>query len=191
MAMGIKEQLRLAALHSYHVLDTRPEPFFDDMVRDLARLARVPISLISLVDADRQWFKARIGVTATETERRISFCTAAVEQDGEFLIVPDALRDPRFAENPLVTGELRIRFYAGRVLRTPLGQNIGTINIIDVRPRQELSESIKDMMTAYSQQVIATFERHRADRIFTEARRATHANGAVPGQRRYISGLRT
>ncbi|HEX7822762.1 MAG TPA: GAF domain-containing protein [Sphingobium sp.] len=191
MPIGIKEQLRLAALHSYHVLDTRPEPFFDDMVRDLARVARVPISLISLVDTDRQWFKARIGLNTPETERRISFCTFAVEQEDDFLIVPDALRDPRFAENPLVTGEPRIRFYAGRVLRTPLGQNIGTINIIDHRPRQELSQSIKDIMTAHSQQIIATFDRHRADRIFTEARRTAQANDAASGQRSYRGGARS
>ncbi|MCE7797377.1 GAF domain-containing protein [Sphingobium sufflavum] len=191
MAIGIKEQLRLAALHSYHVLDTRPEPFFDDMVRDLARVARVPISLISLVDADRQWFKARTGLSATETERRISFCTFAVERDEDFLIVPDAARDPRFADSPLVTGAPHIRFYAGRVLKTPLGQNIGTINIIDTRPRQELSESIKDRMTAYSQQIIATFDRHRADRIFTEARRTSQGNDPAGGARQYIGGARS
>lgn len=175
---GIKEQLRLAALHSYHVLDTQPEPIFDEMVRDLARMARVPISLISLIDAERQWFKARHGLDARETDRNISFCTVAVDQAEDFLIVPDATRDPRFADNALVVGAPHIRFYAGRVLRTPLGQNIGTINIIDSRPRSELSESIKDMMTAYSQQIVATFDRHRADRIFADARRpATFAKG--------------
>ncbi len=191
MAIGIKEQLRLAALHSYHVLDTRAEPFFDDMVRDLARVARVPMSLLSLVDAGRQWFKARHGLNVPETERSISFCTFAVEQDEEFLIVPNALRDPRFATNPLVTGEPRIRFYAGRVLRTPLGQNIGTINIIDTRPRQELSESIKDIMTDYSKQVIATFDRHRTDRVFREARRTAQANDVVSGQRPSMTGVRS
>ncbi|HEX7874939.1 MAG TPA: GAF domain-containing protein [Sphingobium sp.] len=184
---GIKEQLRLAALHSYHVLDTKPEPLFDDMVRDLARMARVPISLISLVDAERQWFKARHGLDVAETDRRISFCTVAVDQADDFLIVPDARRDPRFADSPLVTGAPNIRFYAGRVLRTPLGQNMGTINIIDTRPRNELSESIKEMMTAYSLQVIATFDRHRADRIFSDARRTTQGNSPVNA---YIGGLR-
>lgn len=191
MSTGIKEQLRLAALHSYHVLDTRPDPFFDDMVRDLARVARVPISLISLVDTERQWFKARTGLNVSETERSISFCTCAVEQDADFLIVPDALRDPRFATSPLVTNAPGIRFYAGRVLRTPLGQNIGTINIIDTRPRHELADSIKDIMTSYSHQIVATFDRHRADRIFAEARRALQANGAGSGHRSYIGGVRS
>lgn len=172
MTIGIREQLRLAALHSYHVLDTQPEPLFDGMVQDLARTARVPISLISLVDADRQWFKARHGLVVPETERRISFCTVAVEQADDFLIVPDASRDPRFSDSPLVTGSPGIRFYAGRVLLTPLGQNIGTINIIDTRARSELSQSIKDIMTAYSHEIIATFDRHRADRVFAEARRS-------------------
>ncbi|MFT3968337.1 MAG: GAF domain-containing protein [Sphingobium sp.] len=188
MAAGIKEQLRLAALHSYNVLDTQPERLLDDMVIDLARVARVPVSLISLVDAERQWFKARHGLSMTETERRISFCTVAVEQDKDFLIVPDAHRDPRFAESPLVIGAPHIRFYAGRVLRTPLGQNIGTINIIDTRARQELGESIKAKMTAYSQQIIATFDRHRADHIFSEARRTAQSNS--PGNATYIGGLR-
>lgn len=185
---GIKEQLRLAALHSYHVLDTQPEPLFDGMVRDLARIARVPISLISLVDAERQWFKARHGLAVSETDRRISFCTVAVEQAEDFLIVPDATRDPRFADSPLVTGAPHIRFYAGRVLRTPLGQNIGTINIIDSRPRHELSEAIKEMMSAYSQQIIATFDRHRADRIFSDARRTAQSD--VTGFPAYSGPLR-
>lgn len=183
---GIKEQLRLAALHSYHVLDTAPEPLFDDMVRDLARLARVPISLISLIDAERQWFKARHGLTVTETDRRISFCTVAVEQAEDFLIVPDATRDARFADNPLVTGAPGIRFYAGRVLRTPLGQNIGTINIIDTRSRPELSDAVKERMSAYAEQVVSIFDRHRADRIFAEARRSVAGAYAVPLRARAV-----
>ncbi|HEX7854014.1 MAG TPA: GAF domain-containing protein [Sphingobium sp.] len=186
MTVGIKEQLRLAALQSYHVLDTQPEPLFDARVRDLARAARVPISLISLVDVDRQWFKARVGLSLTETERCISFCSVAVEQSEDFLIVPDAARDPRFMDSPLVTEQPGIRFYAGRVLRTPLGQNVGTINIIDTRPRQELSETIKEMMTAYSQEIIATFDRDRADRIFAEARSTTQSNSPT-----YVAPLRT
>ncbi|MET0365122.1 MAG: GAF domain-containing protein, partial [Sphingobium sp.] len=131
---------------------------------------------------------ARHGLNVSETDRRISFCTVAVEQADDFLVIPDARRDPRFADSSLVTGEPHIRFYAGRVLRTPLGQNMGTINIIDTRPRHELSEAIKDMMTAYSQQIIATFDRHRADRIFSDARRTTQVNSPLNAS--YMGGLR-
>lgn len=128
------ETERLEALHRYDVLDTPPEASFDRITR-LAQVAlETPIVLVSLVDEDRQWFKSRQGLDACETAREISFCTHAIAQN-EPLIVRDALKDPRFRDNPLVTGAPHIRFYIGVPLRTPDGHNIGTLCAIDDHPR--------------------------------------------------------
>lgn len=126
---------RLAALRRYMLLDTVPEPEFDRITALAARLFDVPISLVSLVDADRQWFKSCIGISATETDRDVAFCAYAL-LDRDPLVVPDTLEDPRFADNPFVTGEPMVRFYAGAPLLTPEGFALGTLCLIDRRPRQ-------------------------------------------------------
>lgn len=105
------ERARLAALHDYVILDSPPEPDFDDLAATAARLCATPIALVSLVDSKRQWFKARVGLTVPETARDIAFCAHAI-LDGDLFVVPDATTDPRFADNPLVTGAPFIRFYA-------------------------------------------------------------------------------
>ena len=131
------EPERLAILRRCHVLDTDAEPDFDGLVALAAAAARAPIALISLVDADRQWFKAHHGLDATETPRRISFCGHAILGEGDELIVPDARKDPRFADNPVVVGALQIVFYAGIPLRVgPRRLPLGTLCVIDHRPRQ-------------------------------------------------------
>ncbi|NKB47900.1 MAG: GAF domain-containing protein [Alphaproteobacteria bacterium] len=132
------EAERLAALHRYGILDTPSEETFDRITR-LAKFALdVPIVLVSLIDSNRQWFKSKQGLDTPETPRDISFCTHAIQQDAA-LIITDALDDPRFRENPLVTGPPYIRFYIGVPLRTPDGHNIGTLCAIDQQPR-ELSD---------------------------------------------------
>ena len=118
------EQARLAALKGYGVLDTPNEAEFDDIVREAARVLGTPIALISLIDADRQWFKAKVGLEASEAPRSISFCTHAI-RGPDILVVEDATEDDRFASNPLVTGDPHIRFYAGTPLKTPGGKRIG------------------------------------------------------------------
>lgn len=128
------EAARLAALHGLHVLDTSFEERFDRITRTAQRLFNVPFALISLVDAERQWFKSCQGLNASETPRDISFCGHAILGEGVFLVA-DALADLRFADNPLVTGEPKIRFYAGQPLRAPDGSRIGTLCIIDRQPR--------------------------------------------------------
>lgn len=133
------EAARLAALKSLQVLDTPAEERFDRITRLAARLLDVPIALISLVDSDRQWFKSKYGLDASETPREVSFCGHAILQD-EPLLVPDASLDPRFADNPLVAAEPRIRFYAGHPLEAEDGCKLGTLCLIDTRPRQ-LSEA--------------------------------------------------
>ncbi len=124
------EEGRLAALYALKILDTAPEERFERVVRIASRLFDVPIALVSLVDAERQWFKACYGLDARSTSRDISFCGHAIDQP-EILVVEDATMDERFADNPLVTGELGIRFYAGRPLAAPAGSLIGTLCLID------------------------------------------------------------
>jgi GAF domain-containing protein len=130
------ETARLAALRELLVLDTPPEQRFERIVQFAAAEFEVPIALISLVDAERQWFKARVGLDACETSRDISFCGHAIHGRGA-LVIPDALSDPRFRDNPLVTGEPHIRFYAGMPIHVAGTQSaVGTLCLIDRVPRQ-------------------------------------------------------
>jgi anti-sigma regulatory factor (Ser/Thr protein kinase) len=132
--MGAHEQERLAALRKYRILDTKPERAFDDLALLASQICGTPMALITLVDDDRQWFKARVGVTATETSRSISFCSHAIEQSDLF-VIPDALADLRFRDNPMVTGDPYVRFYAGGPLITPEGHALGTLCVVDRVPR--------------------------------------------------------
>jgi len=125
---------RLAALRELLILDTPPEERLDKIVQFASVEFNVPIALVSLVDSNRQWFKARIGLDACETSREISFCGHAILQP-DILLIPDALADPRFADNPLVTGGPMIRFYAGAPVVLPSGFAIGTLCLIDTQPR--------------------------------------------------------
>jgi GAF domain-containing protein len=133
-ALPDNEAERLAALYALLILDTPPEQRFDKIVAFAANEFDVPIALISLIDRERQWFKANVGLPACETARDISFCGHAILQP-EVMVVPDALLDERFADNPLVTGETGIRFYAGAPLILPSGAALGTLCLIDRRPR--------------------------------------------------------
>lgn len=128
------EQERLALLHAMLLLDTPPEQRLDKIVEFAAAEFNVPICLISLVDSERQWFKARIGLDACETARDISFCAHALHSE-QILLVPDALLDARFHDNPLVSGPPHIRFYAGAPLACKDGLVIGTLCLIDTVPR--------------------------------------------------------
>ena len=128
------EKERLALLREMLLLDTPREQRLDKIVEFASSEFDVPVCLISLVDDDRQWFKARIGISACETPRSVSFCAHALASD-TLLLVPDALLDPRFHDNPLVSGAPHIRFYAGAPLACRDGLVIGTLCLIDTRPR--------------------------------------------------------
>lgn len=128
------ETARLEALAAYDILDTAPEPPFDELVQLAASLVQSPIATLTLIDADRQWFKARVGLALSETPRAIAFCDHTIREDGP-LVIPDTHADPRFRNNPLVTGTPHLRFYAGVPLRTPEAKAIGTLAVMDVAPR--------------------------------------------------------
>jgi PAS domain S-box-containing protein len=129
-----QEAHRLQVLSSLNILDTPAEERFDRITRLASRLFEVPIALVTLVDAERQWFKSRHGFEPVQTDRSVSFCTHAIRQE-DVMVVEDALCDPRFADNPLVTGAPGIRFYAGSPLAMPDGSRLGTLCLIDRRPR--------------------------------------------------------
>ena len=134
-SIPFQEDARLAELRALHMLDSLPEERFDRITRIARRLFQVPIALVSLVDMSRQFFKSRQGLATSETSRRVSFCAHAILQKDIFL-VPDALEDPRFHDNPLVTGEPFIRFYAGFPLIGPNGHAVGAFCLIDNHPRK-------------------------------------------------------
>jgi anti-sigma regulatory factor (Ser/Thr protein kinase) len=153
------ESARLASLRAYRILDTEPEQAFDDIVLLASQLCGAPISLITLVDEHRQWFKARVGVSAMETSRSVSFCAHAIRGRGIF-VVPDALDDERFRENPMVRGVPHIRFYAGAPLISREGQAIGTLCIVDSVPRT-LTEEQERALEALRRQAEAQLELRR------------------------------
>jgi GAF domain-containing protein len=153
------EKQRLRDLHRYEVLDTAPEASFDHLAQLAAHICQAPIALISLVDSDRQWFKARVGVSVSEMARDIAFCAHAIMQRGLFEI-PDALQDERFAGNPLVVSDPRIRFYAGETLVTPDNHAIGTLCVIDRVPRKLTPEQAA-ALRVLAEQVMAQFELRR------------------------------
>jgi diguanylate cyclase (GGDEF)-like protein len=150
------EQTRLEKLRSLDVLDTLPEERFDRLTRMAKRMFRVPIALVSLVDENRQWFKSCIGLDASETSRDISFCGHAILGNGVF-IIPNAIEDPRFADNPLVSGDPNIRFYAGCPL-VMNGHKLGMLCIIDEKPRsfeKEDIEALKDLASMVEREFAA------------------------------------
>lgn len=153
------EPARLQSLKDLQILDTPPEPAFDALTRLAAHIAQVPIALVSLVDADRQWFKSRYGLEAPQTSREVSFCGHVVAARAR-LIVADSFSDERFSDNPLATGEPHVRFYAGLPLRTPEGHVLGTLCAIDHQARHLAPEQL-EMLGLLAQQVVDQLELRR------------------------------
>jgi signal transduction histidine kinase len=152
----VNENLRLADLYQYDILDTPEEEEFDHLVKLASRICNAPISLISLLDAERQWFKARVGMDEPETPRDISFCSHGI-LNGNIFIVPDATNDARFTNNPLVTGSKGIRFYAGVPLTSQAGNNLGMLCVIDTVPRN-LNHEQQEALMVIGKQVVKQME---------------------------------
>jgi diguanylate cyclase (GGDEF)-like protein len=154
------EEARLLALRSYHILDTPTEQEYDDITLLASQICGTPIATISLIDGDRQWFKSKVGLDVEETSRDAAFCAYAILSPSKTLVINDALDDERFADNPLVTGDPNIRFYAGAPLITPENFTIGTLCVIDREPR-ELTEQQLESLQALARQVTMKLELRR------------------------------
>lgn len=155
------EEKRLRKLRSLGILDTFPEAVYDDIVFLASEMADAPIALMTLVDLDRQWFKSKVGLETPETHRDHAFCAHAIRKPNEILVVSNATKDPRFADNPYVTGAPMIRFYAGAPLVCSDGTALGTLCVIDHKPRT-LSALQERGLQVLSRQVVAQIELREA-----------------------------
>lgn len=162
------EIARLEALRRYHLLDTAPEACFDDFTQLAARICGTPISLISLLDENRQWFKSRVGIEAVETPREMAFCDHAITDPHQVMVVDDAAEDQRFCDNPLVASDPHIRFYAGAPLVTGDGYALGTLCVIDRQPRT-LSDADRDSLARLGRRVVAQMELRRTSDLLAAA----------------------
>jgi diguanylate cyclase (GGDEF)-like protein len=174
-----QETERLEKLRSYEILDSLPEEAHDRITRLAARMLDMPVAVISLVEGDRQWFKAQVGGTRNEIPRELSFCAHAICQDDVF-VIEDTTKDPRFSQNPFVTGDPNVRFYAGAPLRTNDGLNMGTLAVLDSKPRT-LSEDDKQNLTDFAAMVMDAMEtRLIIDRANAAERRFIDAMESLP-----------
>jgi len=165
--MSTDDAARVRALQKYAILDSEPEQAFDDLTFLASYVCKTPIALISLIDEDRQWFKAKVGISAIETSRDIAFCSTAIQQ-ADVLVVPDAMKDERFCTNPLVVSEPNIRFYAGAPLINEDGYALGTLCVIDRAPR-ELGADQELALKALSRLVLMQMEFRRNLILLKEA----------------------
>ena len=190
LALVSDEQERLEALRSYNIIDTDPEPVFNDLAQLAAYVCGTPMAVVSLLDDERQWLKARVGIDLREVPREQTFCQYALRANDVFEI-PDTLADARYASNPMVTGAPHIRFYVGTPLLTPEGYSLGTLCAFDTVPRS-LSTDQREALRLLARQVMAHLELRRTRLLFDDERRklegvirlAVRTDGLVPANSR-------
>ena len=190
LALVSDEQERLEALRSYNIIDTDPEPVFNDLAQLAAYVCGTPMAVVSLLDDERQWLKARVGIDLREVPREQTFCQYALRANDVFEI-PDTLADSRYASNPMVTGAPHIRFYVGTPLLTPEGYSLGTLCAFDTVPRS-LSTDQREALRLLARQVMAHLELRRTRLLLDDERRklegvirlAVRTDGLVPANSR-------
>ncbi|BEP13616.1 hypothetical protein acdb102_19270 [Acidothermaceae bacterium B102] len=183
-----REAARLETLRGFGILDTAPEQVFDDLTELAGQLCGTPMALVSLVDDERQWFKSRVGIDVCETSRDESFCSHAIDAKDVF-VVRDATADPRFADNPLVTGEPHVRFYAGAPLLTAAGHNLGTLCVLDTVPR-DLTDVQLRQLHVLARQVVSQLElRRQTEALRSEVAARTQAQAMVVASERRFRAL--
>src|SRR5205814_675727 len=189
LATSEHETRRLAALQRYDILDTPPDQALDDITLLAAQICDTPIALITLVAGDRQWFKSKVGISASETAREIAFCAHAICHPDQIMVVPDARRDERFADNPLVTGEPHVRFYVGVPLVTSDGYTLGTLCVVD-RVVRDLSAEQMAALRALRRSVMSELELRRLVNELRERTRdvteSRHAQHTLAGQKQVL-----
>lgn len=161
------EDKRLQALREYRILDSTPEQSYDDITAMASFICSTPIAYVALVDESRQWFKSRIGLTDPETDRDVAFCAHAI-LDSHLMEIPDAKKDERFADNPLVKKSPHVRFYAGVPLINPEGHALGTLCVVDRRPRR-LNDKQRTALQSLSRMVLTQLELRRVSAKLVEA----------------------
>lgn len=181
-AAPANEARRLQALREFRLLDTLPEVVYDDLAFIASQICQTPIALVSLIDGERQWFKARVGLDAEQTPRDLAFCAHAILEPDDVFQVPDASRDERFNTNPLVTADPNIRFYAGVPLVTADGHAVGTLCTIDRKPR-ELSDDQLRALRALSREVVTQMELRRTIATLEQSLAAAGAGKAAAAPR--------
>lgn len=173
-AIPVNEEERLAQLHEYNILDSFSEDDYDDITSLAAAICKTPISLITLVDEKRQWFKSKVGLEPGETPREYAFCAHALNNPEEILIVPDSRKDKRFEDNPLVVDDPRVIFYTGVPLVNPDGYALGSLCVIDHKPRHLTNEQLTALKTL-SKQVINLLEIRRVNGALQKAQEELEA----------------
>ncbi|MCC9020506.1 MULTISPECIES: sensor histidine kinase [Flavobacterium] len=162
------EAFRFEALSSYNILDTLPEEEYDSLTKIAAQICDAPIALVTLIDQNRQWFKSHHGLDVTETPRDFAFCAHAINTPNELFIIPDASKDQRFHDNPLSINAPNVIFYAGAPLNTKDGYSLGTLCVIDSKPREGLTYSQQESLKALANQVISLFELHKKNKFLED-----------------------